>query len=146
MTWFLRIGAVLLLTLGMASLAFASTADGKTAGTAFPLPSSLSATGTLVGQSFGAFTFYTLDYAGNGSVGTITLNVSPTDPNTTNAVGVNLYHAGANLPTMNGLSLTPGRNTGSFSSATAGPILVEVYNYLRGQTASYNFAITGVTP
>jgi|GEM_PF-5350679 len=87
-----------------------------------------------------------LDYPGDGSVGNITLNVTPSDSNTTNAVGVNLYQAGTTLLSMNAVSPKPGTNSGTFSSTTAGPILVQVYNYLPGQNASYAFAITGLTP
>jgi hypothetical protein len=59
---------------------------------------------------------------------------------------VNLYLAGATLLTMNGKGATPGSNSGTFSSMTAGTIVVEVYNYLPNETVSYNFAVTGIAP
>ena len=145
MRWFLHVGAALLLALGIASNAVAATPDGKTATTAIPLPASVSTSGTLTGTANGSFAYYTFDYPGNGTTGTITLNVTPTDSNTTNAVGVNLYQNGATLRSMNALGSTSGSNLGLFSSSIAGPVLVQVYNYLPGQTASYNFTITGVT-
>lgn len=145
MRWVLRSGAALLLALGMVATAFAAAPDGKTAATAIPLPASVSSSGTLTGSANGSFAFYTFDYPGKETTGTITLNVTPTDSNTTNAVGVNLYQNGATLKTMNALGSTSGSNFGIFSSPTAGPMLVQVYNYLPGQAASYNFTITGVT-
>ena len=82
-------------------------------------------------------------YPGKGTTGTITLDVSPTDSNTTNAVGVNLYQNGTTLKSMNALGATSRRNSATFSSATAGPVLVQVYNYLPDQTASHKLTITG---
>ena len=102
--------------------------------------------GTQVGDYNGAFTFYSFSYPGNGEIGTFVLNVNPTDSNTTNAVGVNLYLAGTNLLTMNAKGATPGSNSGIFSSTTAGTIVVEVYSYLPNATVSYNFAVTGIKP
>lgn len=139
----LSVGAALLLVLGIAAVALAATPDGKTAATAIPLPVSVSASGTLTGTEEGSFAYYEFDYPGDGSTGTITLNVTPTDSNTTNAVGVNLYQNGVTLRSLNALGSTSGSNTGLFSSTTAGPVLVQVYNYLPGQTATYLFSITG---
>lgn len=145
MRWVLRSGAALLLALGMVATAVAAAPDGKSAATAVPLPTSVSSSGTLTGSANGSFAFYTFNYAGHNTTGTVTLNVTPTDSNTTNAVGVNLYQNGATLKSMNALGSTSGSNFGLFSSPSAGPVLVQVYNYLPGKTASYNFTITGVT-
>ena len=144
MNWFLRIGAGLLLALGLVATA-AAAPSGSTAATAKPLPASLSASGSIAGDSAGSYQYYTFNYPGDGSTGTITLNVTPTDPTVGNAVGLNLYQDGTQLASMNALSPTPGTNFAIFSSTTRAPILVQVYNYDQGATASYDFAITGVT-
>jgi hypothetical protein len=117
--------------------------DGKTAATALPLPAALSASGTLVGSAVGSFAYYPFDYPGDGATGTLALTVSPTDSNTTNAVGVNLYQGGT-LLAMNALGAVSGSNSRTFAPPTAGPVLVQVYNYLPGQAASYDLAITGL--
>ena len=145
MRWFLHVGAALLLTLGLTANTFAATPDGTTASTAIPLPPSLSASGVLTGSPVGSFTYYTFNYPGNRITGTIALTVSPNDSNTTNAVGVHLYQGSNTLLAMNALGPVSGSKSGTFASATAGPIVVQVYNYLPGQAASYNFAITGLT-
>ncbi|HVC33037.1 MAG TPA: hypothetical protein VNL16_05960 [Chloroflexota bacterium] len=144
MRWFLRVGAALLLTLGLAATTFAATPDGTTASTAIPLPASLSASGVLTGSSPGSFTYYAFNYPGDGVTGTVALTVSPSDPNTTNAVGVHLYQGTNTLLSMNALGAVSGSKLGTFASPTTGPVLVQVYNYLPGQAASYNFAITGL--
>lgn len=144
MNWFLRIGAGSLLALSLVATAAAAPA-GSTAASAKPLPESLSASGTIAGDSAGSYQYYTFNYPGDGSTGTITLNVAPTDPTVGNAVGLNLYQDGTQLASMNALSPTPGTNFAIFSSTTRAPVLVQVYNYDQGATASYNFAITGVT-
>lgn len=146
MNWFLRIGAGLLLALGVAATAVAATPDGKSAATALPLSLSAGASGTLTGNAAGSYAYYTFDYPGDGSVGTITINVSPAEPTLENAVGATLYQAGLTLATMNAVSPTPGTNAVTFSSSTKGPVLVVVYNYDQGATASYRLALSGVTP
>lgn len=145
MRWFLRVGTALLLIFVLSANVLAANPDGSTAATAIPLPASLSASGTLTGLAQGAFAFYTLDYPGDGSVGSITLNVNPTDSNTTNAVGVNLYQAGAMLLSMNALGATSGVNLGKFSSTIRAPVLIQVYNYLPGQEATYHFSVSGIS-
>ena len=145
MRWFSSIGAAVLLIFALSANVLAANPDGKTAAAAIPLPPNLTASGTLTGVAQGAFAFYTLDYPGDGSVGTITLNVNPTDSNTTNAVGVNLYQADATLLSMTALGTTSGLNHGNFSSKLKAPIIVQVYNYLPGQEATFNFSISGIT-
>lgn len=144
MNWFLRIGAGVLLALGLAVTAFAATPDGKTAATAIPLSTSTGASGSLTGSGAGAFVNYTFDYPGDGSVGTVTISASPADQAVENAVGVNVYQAGSRLATMNAISPTPGTNSVTFSSSTRGPALVQVYNYDPGVTVSYHLSLSGV--
>lgn len=146
MNWLLRIGAGLLLLLGSATTAFAATTGGgETPSTAIGLSETAPATGTLTGSAAGAFAYYTFQYPGNGSQGTLTLSISPNDPSTANAVGVNVYQAGATLATANAVGPTPGTNSVTFSSTTAGPILVQVYNYSQGEAVGYQLSLSGIT-
>jgi len=145
--WILRIGAGILLALGFSVTAFASTVttNGTTPQTAVPVSSSMAASGSLTGLSNGAFSYYTFDYPGDGSVGTLTIDVSPVDPTTLSSVGVTLWQAGTELANMNSVGPTPGANAVTFSSTTKGPVLVQVYNYLQGEPVSFHLAISGVT-
>lgn len=144
MNWFLRLGAGLLLALGVAATAAAATPDGKTAATALPLSLTAGASGSLTGSAAGSYAYYTFDYPGNGSVGTLAITVSPAEPTLENAVGATLYQAGLTLATMNAVSPTPGMNAVTFSSSTKGPVLIVVYNYDQGATATYHLALSGV--
>ncbi len=145
MSWILRIGAGVLLALGVVASTFAATADGKTAATAIALSTSSPATGSLTGSAAGSFEYFTFSYPGDGSVGTITINVSSTDPAVDNAVGVNVYQSGTLLATMNALGSPAGTNSVTFSSTTPGPVLVQVYNYQQGATVSFSLSLSGVT-
>lgn len=145
MNWILRIGAGVLLALGVVASTFAATADGKTAATAIALSTSSPATGSLTGSAAGSFEYFTFSYPGDGSVGTITINVSSTDPAVDNAVGVNVYQSGTLLATMNALGSPAGTNSVTFSSTTPGPVLVQVYNYQQGATVSFSLSLSGVT-
>lgn len=103
--------------------------------------------GQLTGSNAGSFASYTIDYPGNNVVGTINLHISPNDPATANAVGVNVYQnpGPTRLATMNAVGNPPGTNTVTFSSATAGPVQVQVYNYAAGVTVSYDLSLTGIS-
>jgi hypothetical protein len=92
----------------------------------------------------GGFAFYAFDNPSIGTTGLFSLTFTPTDSTTANAFGVNLYQNGAQLLAMNGLSPNPGSNASNFSTAAAGPILVQIYNYLPASVASYSFTITGI--
>jgi molybdenum ABC transporter molybdate-binding protein len=123
-----------------------TAAEGQTAATAVPLPASLTATGTVMGSSGGGFSFFTFPSPGNGSTGTITLTVNPTDPVTRDSVGVNVYQNGSTLASFNaGTTGTGplGTNTASIPLTTAGPVLVQVFNYRDGQPANFTIAVSG---
>lgn len=144
MSWILRIGAGVLLALGAVASTFAATADGKTAATAIALSTSSPATGSLTGSAAGSFEFFTFDYPGDGSVGTLTLNVNTNDPAVDNAVGVNVYQGANLLATMNALGSPAGTNSVTFSSTTPGPILVQVYNYHPSASVAFSLSLSGV--
>jgi hypothetical protein len=121
----------------------AANADGKSPNS--PLPLSGIATGSVSGTTAGAFAFYSFDYPGNGSVGTLTYTVSPADPVTASVVGVNLYQGSTLLNTGNALGNPPGTGALTFSSTTAGPILVQVYDYGQGTNANFQLELSGVS-
>jgi hypothetical protein len=113
--------------------------------------SSLDVNGLQVGDVTGAYTYYSFSYPGNGKVGTVTLDVDPSDANYTGAVGVNLYLNGANVLGMNAKStipgsVIPGHNVGTFSSPTGGTVLLQVYNYQPYITFTYHIVVSGLTP
>jgi len=143
MRWILSLGSVVVLFLSLGSGALASTEDGTSPGTALPLSSK--ATIGLTGSPAGAFRYLQFNYPGNGSVGSITLNFSPPDPATANAVGLDLWQDGAMIGTMNGVSSTPGTNTLSFSSSVGGPILVQVFNYTNQEGVDFTVDLSGVS-
>jgi hypothetical protein len=137
----LRFGLGVALALGTVGVASAANVPAASSpGTAMPL--STASTTVIQGDNAGAFSFYRFDYPGQDIPGTLTITYRPSDPVTANAVGVNLYQGGALLASSTGVSSTPGTVTVDFSSATAGPVLVQVYNYLTGEPVSFQLALS----
>lgn len=136
--------AAVVLALGTIGGAMAATSDGMSPETAISLVGTQS--GSSVGRGAGAYTYYTFNYPGHGSVGTITLSFWPNDPPAANAVGVNVYQNGTLLATMNGVGNPRGTHALSFSSATAGSILVQVYNFTSGVPVYFQLSLSGVNP
>jgi hypothetical protein len=143
MRWLVRIAAGLVLALGLVLPAFAAQPDGRTPQTAFPL--SGTAAGSLIGTTGGTFTYYTFNYPGDGSQGSLALTFSPGDQATANGIGVTLWQAGSQFKSISGVSNVPGANSTTFSSTTPGPILAQVYNYNPGVAVSYQLALAGVS-
>jgi hypothetical protein len=137
-----RIALGALVALSLIAGASAANADGKSAATAMPLTSI--ATGSITGSTTGAFSYYTFNYPGDGSVGTLTISISPSDPVTEVVVGANLYQNGSLLANMNSVGNPPGMNSVTFSSTTAAPVLVQVYNYSSGTPVSFQLQLNGV--
>lgn len=109
------------------------------------LTSSSPVSGQLTGTLAGSFATYTIDYPGNGVVGTLDLKISSNNPSVANAVGVDLYQGKTRLATMNAVGSPPGTNSVTFSSADKGPVLVQVYNYAPGATVSYQLSLSGIS-
>ena len=109
------------------------------------LTSTQPVTGQLTGKSAGAFNTYTINYPGGSVVGTIHLTTDTNNPATNNAFGVNVYQGSTKLATMNAAGNPPGTNAVTFSSATQGPVTVQVYNYADGKTVSYQLSLSGIT-
>src|SRR5579863_629689 len=78
---FLRLGAGFLLALGLVANASAQTeANGTTAATALPFPTTMTALATIVGSSGGAFTYYTFNNPTPVSGAKLSVTVYPPDP------------------------------------------------------------------
>lgn len=144
MRWLAHIGAGALLALGLVATAFAAPPAGTTAASAIPLATSATKSGTLTGSAAGAFAYYTFAYPGDGSLGTLTLNVHPSDPATESGVGLNVYQGAVRLTGATAVSGTPGTNAVTFSSSVQGPVLAQVYNYNPGEAVSYQLTLSGV--
>jgi hypothetical protein len=124
------------------------SAGGQSPSTAVAFPSTLTVAGTLTGSAGGAFTYYTFNSPANGATGSVTLVVSPRDSVTDNNVGVILYQGAYSIASINALGYTPGVNSAGFPLTTAGPVVVQVYNYGQATSATYTVVIsgTGITP
>jgi hypothetical protein len=133
---------VALVALSLVAGASAATADGKSAATAFHLAGT--ATGTITGSGAGSFQYYTFNYPGDGSTGTLTISITPNDPVTEAVLGANLYQSGSTLASLNAVGTNPGVNAVTFSSTTAGPVLVQVYNYSSGTPVNFQLQLSGV--
>jgi hypothetical protein len=145
MKWFLRFGAAIVLALGLIGPALAATTDGKTPDTAIPLPGggTQAMTGSMIGSNAGSFAYYTIAYPGDESVGVLTLSEATTNPVTAASSGINLYQDGNLIGTANALGKNPGTNSLSFSSKSASPILVQVYNYVQDTPVDYQLSLSG---
>jgi murein DD-endopeptidase MepM/ murein hydrolase activator NlpD len=104
------------------------------------------ASGTLAGQSGGAFAAYAL--ADPGSTGhTVTLSYGPFDAGQAHAIGLNVYQGGVNLASADGQATGLGDRTNSNTvtlavrtSGTAGELLLQVFNY-SSHAVMYTLAI-----
>jgi hypothetical protein len=105
--------------------------------------SSLIGWGSITGSAGGAFRSYTFTIPANRATGTITLVVSPRDPDTNRAVGINLLQDDVTLASLNTASAVPGVNSAGFPLTTAGPVRVQVYDYLPGATVDYTIVVSG---
>ncbi len=142
MRWLARLSLGAVLALAVLGSAAAANVDGKSPSTALPLSSV--ATTTLTGNNAGSFTYYTFNYPGDGSVATIGMNFAPNDPSTASGVGVTVWQNGQQVAATNGVGSTPGAVSTFFSSTTAGPVLVQVYNYVPGEPVQLQVNVSGL--
>lgn len=97
--------------------------------------------GTLPGNPAGSFAYYTFTVAGNGSPQNVTLDYTPGGVDVGNAVVLSVYQNGQTLASLNGShAVSPGHLVVSFSSSTAGPVLVQIANYNPSPTISYTIS------
>lgn len=135
--------AAVALALSLVGGAFAATTSSTSPSSATALTGTQS--GSLSGSSSGDFNYFSFDYPSGAPLGTLTLSFSPSDPATSNAVGVDLWQNGVMIASMNGVNNPPGSRSLTFSSPSAGPVLVQVYNYAPGTTVDYQVSLSGIT-
>jgi hypothetical protein len=139
----------LVLALGTTGPVLAEESDGESPASAILLTTTQ--TDDFTGDVGGAFRYYTLDYGTWGRVGKLAISTTPGDPDTSHAVGVNLWKDGSLVATGSALGstplgATPGTNSIAFAAPTFGPILVQVFNYAHGSDVSYQLDLTWVGP
>ncbi len=107
--------------------------------------------GTLLGNSGGAYHYFTLIYPGGNSNATITMNASPTYNGQGQAYGFNVYR---NNPTNGSTTLVASSSvtasdvnsetlSATITQSSAGSYQLQVFNYWPGQTITYGINATG---
>ena len=127
----------------VAPAAAAAPKSSSTGTAAQPVDLSTPKGGTLVGSLAGAYAYYSLSYPGDGSVQVINFSYSPSGGDIANGVFVNVYQNGTLLSTYPGTengSEGPGNVQVMYSSATAGPVLIQIANY--NNNVPINFSIS----
>ncbi len=104
----------------------------------FILPVDETLTGTLVGDRAGAFRFFTLSTRAQDAV-QITLHVAPEYPGAGDAVGFTVYgpHGAVARGTR---SATVGLRAAQFIPRAGEQYLIQVYNYVHGQSVDYRIS------
>jgi hypothetical protein len=130
--------------IGLAAEPTAVAATGSTESTPVAAAASApevkpAAEGTLIGSAAGAFSTFTVDYAGDQSIVTITMSLNPDDPY--GAVGFDIWAPDGTLATVGAGTGTPGSRQASLQNDLAGKYLVQVYNYLEGSPLSYSVTV-----
>lgn len=88
------------------------------------------AAGTLVGSTGGSSAFYTFDYWGGNKNGSVMVTFSPHGQDVTNGFFVILSQHGQQLAKIHASDFrTPGQIEMDFSSASSGPMTVQLVNY-----------------
>jgi hypothetical protein len=110
------------------------------------LTNDVAASATLVGDRAGSFAYFAIAYPGDLSVVTIQLTFSPSDPVTSLGVGFNVWAAdgyfigaGKHEP-----GAAPGVLELQYSDSTEENWLIQVFNYMPGETVSYSVLATGL--
>lgn len=97
--------------------------------------------GRLVGDRAGTFAYYVLDYAGGSAPVTFHLLTNPANATDGEGVGINLYGPDGSIE-GEGIVDEPGHVHLSGQGPTAGPWLVQVYNYLHGVGVDFQIFVT----
>jgi hypothetical protein len=108
--------------------------------------------GTMVGNSAGAFHYYTIRYPGGDTPLTITMNVSPVYNGQGQAYGFNVYRAnpltGATTLVASGALTAQDVNSMTYSATitqrSAGTYQLQVVNYWAGVSITYGMNLTGM--
>ena len=137
--------SVLAMVLGLSLVASAlAQADGRTGETAVPLTRDQVATGSLVGNSAGAFTYFTFPYAGDRTDAVLTIHFSPSNPSAANAFGVGLWQGNVRIGTIKGNEGdTQGTIKLTFYSDKEGAMTAQVFNYLSNVNIGFDITVAG---
>ena len=142
--WLVALTAALAMVSAVAGTALAAPADGKTADTAMPITVSTTpapVAGDILGNSGGAFEYYSFPYSGNGALQTITIVTNTDNEDIANAVGVSLWLNGNEIGSFNSLGAQPGSSSLTFASDDSGQVLLQVYNYSGGANVSFTVSV-----
>jgi hypothetical protein len=103
--------------------------------------------GAVTGSSAGAFAYYTINYPGNGNVVTIELRFAPADPVVKRGFSFNVYGP-YGFYIGRGMSMGDSGGDGvlqvTWADDNPATWLVQVYNYLPGQTVAYGIMAKGL--
>lgn len=123
-----------------ALLAFPGVALAAPTGVSATSPALLTAplSGSLPANSGGSYSYSQFNYPGNGSTVTLNLTVNNPLPLENGAAGFNVYQAGNLIGSSS--ETAPNAATFSMSSSTAGPVLVQVFDY--DGSNGINFTLT----
>jgi hypothetical protein len=107
----------------------------------------LNRSGSLVGSSSGAFSFFDLDYPGGEWPMTVSLSYSPVNSLPSEAFGFNVYHNGDLVvrATESSRSGDTGTATATISAITPDKYTLQIVNYAQGVTANYAIGVNGLT-
>ena len=107
----------------------------------------LNRSGSLLGSSSGAFSFFDLDYPGGDLPMTISLSYSPASQLPSEVFGFNLYHNGDLIARATESSRSGDTATAmaTISNVTPDRYTLQVFNYANGVNASYAVGVTGLT-
>jgi hypothetical protein len=110
-------------------------------------PQTQGARGSLAGNSGGAFAYYSLDYQGNNETITLSMPFKPGRGTTGAGVSFGLYRGASLVGTgilVDGHDVSEGVAYLSYTSDQAGPLTVQVYNYIPGTAADYTLYALGL--
>jgi hypothetical protein len=105
------------------------------------------ATGTLTGNSAGAYAFFNFPYQGKGENVYIAVAFKPGRMVVGNGVGFNVYHwadTAATSIVSDGRSPTVGVAYATLNTGIEGVYSVQLYNYAPGTSVSYTIYVTGL--
>ena len=107
----------------------------------------LNRSGSLVGSSSGAFSFFDLDYPGGDLPMTISVSYSPASQLSSDLFGFNVYRNGELVvrATENSRSGDTATAMATISNVTPDRYTLQITNYANGVNASYAVGVTGLT-
>jgi hypothetical protein len=103
------------------------------------------AEGQIAGSAAGAFNYFTVEYAGGDTQLSVSLTVTPSNVMEPGAYGFNVYEGETLLVSGDEVERTPtsATKTAVLSRQSPGVLVIQVYNYRDGETASYSLGVNG---